>query len=239
MPPVKALYFAPSLADGHRVCPRLAQGRSLLLQKEIRGQHQGPEPQNGCGAHDLVLIQPQQFFSIAKKDFDAPPRHDVPHERGLVRGQIAGRPEAGLRQGRLERFTHNDHLAAIQLPHLRGHHMNIDRPGTRLIGPRHHLIVRAGQPGGVLGQGVPAPAGGRRRVGHPHGTVRFQTGGDEKPAPPRGLPDGLGPLPAIQQNLGPRTGYRLTGAYDLLHHLAPERDPLRLTDLLLPVQAGR
>src|SRR2546421_12861233 len=97
IPPMTTLDLALRLADRDRALPLCLQANAFFLQEDI-GQHgQGPETHDSDGAHQLILIQAQFFFAIAKEDLDIPPCSDV-REQHLWRSlQITGSPIASLR----------------------------------------------------------------------------------------------------------------------------------------------
>jgi hypothetical protein len=124
IPTMAALDLTAGLANGDMTLPLLVQAVALFLQEDIGEHRQSPEAHNGDRAHHLILIQAQFFLAIAKEDLDVPTGRDM-HEQGLWIGfQITRRPRACLRERGIQRLTHNDHLAAVEFAHPRGHHMH-------------------------------------------------------------------------------------------------------------------
>src|SRR5438034_3512388 len=107
MSTMATLDLTPGLANGDMALPLLLQTVALFLEEDIREHSQGPETHDGDGAHQLILIQAQFFFAIAKEDFDIPASSDV-QEQGLwARFQITGSPIACLRHAVVQRLTHD------------------------------------------------------------------------------------------------------------------------------------
>ena len=69
MSAMASLDLTTSLANGDMRMPLRLQALAFFLQEDI-GQHgQGPEAYDSQCSHQLILIQPQFFFAIAKEDF--------------------------------------------------------------------------------------------------------------------------------------------------------------------------
>src|SRR5258708_17037430 len=77
MSSMATLDFTASLPDGNRALPLRLQAVALFLQEDIGQHRQRPETHNGGGAHQLIVIQAQLFFAIAKEHLDVPPRRDM------------------------------------------------------------------------------------------------------------------------------------------------------------------
>src|SRR6266700_218000 len=82
MATMTALNLTPGLADGDMALPLFLQAVALFLQEDIGQHRQGPEADDGCGTHHLILIQAQFFLAIAKEDLNVPTGCDM-HKQGL------------------------------------------------------------------------------------------------------------------------------------------------------------
>src|SRR5712671_6002556 len=92
------LHFTPCLANRDMTMPLCLQARTLFLQEDISEHRQRPEAHNSDRTHQLILVQAQLFFAIAKEHLNVPASCDR-HEQELCRGlQIAGSPVARLRE---------------------------------------------------------------------------------------------------------------------------------------------
>jgi hypothetical protein len=70
MAPMETLDLPSGLANRHVALPGLTQAITLFIQERIGRQHQRPEAHECRGAHDLVLIQPQQLLGRGKGKFE-------------------------------------------------------------------------------------------------------------------------------------------------------------------------
>src|SRR2546421_4854393 len=113
MSPMTALDFTACLPNSDMTLPLHLQAVALFLQKDI-GQHgQRPEAHNGYRTHQLILIQVQLFFAIAKEHLNLPARGDM-HEQELCRRlQIAGSEVTRLRERGIQRVAHDHYLTAV------------------------------------------------------------------------------------------------------------------------------
>src|SRR5260221_2219610 len=99
------LHFTPRLTNRDMTVPLCLQARTLFLQEDISEQGQCPEAHDGRGTHQLILIQAQFLFPIAKEDLNVPSRRDVRQEPLWTRLQITGGPIARLGDGRIQGLT--------------------------------------------------------------------------------------------------------------------------------------
>ncbi len=234
-----------SLADGDMTLLLQGQPCPLLLDKRIGGEDQGPEAHNGRGRHELVLIQAEQIFGVAKKHLHIPPRGDVAEQRGHIGVQVARGPVACRGRRSVEGGTGDDELTAVEGAHPCLDNMDVDL--ARLIGvvalarPLHQREVVGRETGSVLRERLPAPALLRLRVGHAQRAVGLEAGRDQEPPVARRLPQPLGSVPTIEQDVRARPRHRRKGADVLLHQVdfALEGHRARGADALLLVEPGR
>src|SRR5438034_658267 len=93
-----ALDFASRFSNGDRTLPLDLQAMLLFLQEYIGHHRQGPEAQDGGGAHHLIVIQAEFLFAIAEEDLNLPACGEM-GEQGLgISIQITRSPRACLCQ---------------------------------------------------------------------------------------------------------------------------------------------
>lgn len=72
---------------------------TVLIQETSQTGHQGPEAEDGGGAHQVVMIAAQQVFTVLEEDLDLPADgEDVDDRLGIGIHQGAA-PVAGLLWG--------------------------------------------------------------------------------------------------------------------------------------------
>ena len=86
------------LPNGNMALPLGLQTVALFLQEDIGQHRQVPEAHNRDRAHQLILVQPQLFFAIAKENLNIPARCDMHQQQRGLRLQIAGSPVTCLRE---------------------------------------------------------------------------------------------------------------------------------------------
>src|SRR6266581_5072721 len=199
MSTMATLDLTPGLANGDMALPLLLQTVALFLEEDIREHSQGPETHDGDGAHQLILIQAQFFFAIAKEDFDIPASSDV-QEQGLwARFQITGSPIACLRHGVVQRLTHDHDLAPVQAAHPRRYDMYVNR--LLSLRPCQLDVVARAQLSGILRQSLPLPAFGCGGVCYRQPAIALDPRGDQKLPLSCREPVTFSTVPAIEQDM--------------------------------------
>jgi len=152
--------------------------------------------------------------------------------------QIAGSPEARLRERGIQGVTHDHHLAAVELTNRGGDDMHKDRLAAS--GPLHLHRVRFAQPSNVVAELLPAPSLWRRLIGHAQEAIALHACGDEKAPVARRTPQTLGTIPTIQQDVRQGSGHRLKAADERFHllNLALECHTFPLAGRFLSIQLG-
>src|SRR5712691_11294009 len=200
MPTMTALDLTPSFANSDMALPLLLQAVALFLQEDIGEHRQGPEAHNGDRAHHLILIQAQFFLAITKEYLDVPTGSDM-HEQGFWMGfQITGGPIACLRERGIQRLTHNDHLAAVEFAHPRGHHMHIHV--AIAFGPLELDIVTGREVSRIVREALPGPSFRCGGVFHSQPAIALKSACDQEPALPRRSPETFGAVPRVKQHMG-------------------------------------
>src|SRR3954452_10666190 len=101
---------------------------------------ESPISKQSSGRHQLILINPQKFFRVFKKNFDIPPCANMLQAPSCISIKVTGRKVTSILNGIVELMTNNDQFAAIQRLHVCIHNMHpyltlwISRPTTELIG---------------------------------------------------------------------------------------------------------
>jgi hypothetical protein len=86
----------------------------------------GLQAHNGARAHQVILVQAQLFFAIAKEHLDVPKRCDMPEQYLWRSLQGTRSPVARLRERSIQRLPYDHHLARVELAHAGGNDMYID-----------------------------------------------------------------------------------------------------------------
>ncbi len=150
--------------------------------------------------------------------------------------QIARGPVPRLRERGIQRLTHDDDLAAIELAHTGGHNVDVDLLAASWPA-RLHKVLRC-QVCQIVAQLLPAPPLLRRFVGNAQPTVALEASRDEEVPFTCGVPQAFGTVPTIQQHVRSRPDDWLELANERFHQLdlALERHLFGFTHLRLPVQ---
>ena len=135
---MEALQHPTGLADGDIALLLPDQPRALLLYQDVGGQRQGPETDDGSGGHELILIQAEHVFRVAKKDLHVPAGGGVAEQRGRVGVQVARGPIACRRGRRVEGRAGDDEVAAVEFAHARLDDRDVDLAGLLRV------VVRPG-----------------------------------------------------------------------------------------------
>src|SRR5258708_2077683 len=235
---MKTLDLTTRFANSDRALPLLLQAIPFFIEKGVGKQGQAPKAHKRSGTHELILVQAELFLAICKEDFDVPARRDVlqqPLRRG---GEIAGRPIARLRNGIVQRTTHDDHLARVELAHACRDDMHVHRFHFFATRPAALGVILSRERGGVRIQSLPPPSVGLARVLDAQAAITLETRGDEEAAFAGGFPDRFGPIPTVQQDVRQRlsNGFKVLDQFDHEIDLALERHLLSFADGLLPVE---
>src|SRR6266516_3498867 len=238
MSSMATLDFTPSLSNGDRALPLPLQAVALFLQEDISQHGQRPEPHDGDGAHQLILIQAQFFLAIAKEDFDIPTRCDVQEQCLRAGFHITGSPIACLRERGIQRLPHDHHLAMVQAAHPCCHNVHVHRLVS--FGPGQLDIVALAQLSRVLRHALPLPAFGCTWVCDGEPAIALDPSCDQKLPLPCGSPEAFGTVPAIKQDMRLCSGDWLKCADGGFHQLdlALEGHAFHFADLLLSIHLG-
>lgn len=104
-------------ANGNRALPLLLQVIPFFIEKGVGTQGQAPEAHERRGTPELLLVQAKRFLAIGTEDVAVPARRAVLQQFLRRDGEIAGRPRARLRNGIVQRATHDDHLTRGERAH--------------------------------------------------------------------------------------------------------------------------
>jgi hypothetical protein len=69
-----------------------AQAGTLFIQKDVGDHDERPKAQDGGGTHQLIRVETQQVFCIAKQDLDIPARRNMVEQGRPIRVQVTGGP---------------------------------------------------------------------------------------------------------------------------------------------------
>src|SRR5215207_2705547 len=125
-------------------------------------------------------------------------------DQGLCVGlQVTRCPKAWCAQFVALLLAYHYQLHSPQLLHRRGHDVDKDRSTAPVLAwPHNLLIVRVGEPFGVRIQRNPLPACPDALLANAHQAIASQPSCDLEAALPGGLPDALGAVPPIEQDVG-------------------------------------
>src|SRR5688500_5990 len=65
---------------------------AFLLKKDVGGQHQGPEADNRRRAHQLILVEAEQFFRVGKQNLDVPTHGQMADQGRSIRAHLTRGP---------------------------------------------------------------------------------------------------------------------------------------------------
>src|SRR5258708_2357022 len=238
MAAMATLDFTASLPDGNRALPLRLEAGAVVLQEDIGQHRQRPETHNGGGAHQLIVIQAQLFFAIAKEHLDVPARRDMGKQQLWTGLQVARREVTCLRDRSIQGLAHDHDLAGVECAHACGHDMHVYL--LLALRPLEQDIVTGSELSRIVGESLPPPALGRARIFDPQPAIALPAAGDQEAALLCRSPEAFGTVPAIEQDMRQRSGDRFKGADHGFHqvNLALERHSFRRADRLLSIQLG-
>ena len=236
---VRFAYLLPCLAKCKVLFPDTAMGSSHLVQKLVQTQTQRPETDDGTRRAHLVVVTAHQFLEVGEQDFDGP---TLSHVADYLFQSIippTGDPIACVFRVIIRVEFHDEYLARPQSADPGLNQMSIHHLISCRRRPENLLKVIRRQLSSVLAHfhPLPCPVG----VKHPDHPIGFQPASDIPASLTGCLPDTLGRVPGIGQQMRVRVRRRFEGGHLFVGHvnLAGERDSFLLTSRLPAVHTRR
>src|SRR5215210_3247752 len=133
VPPMHSLDVSACIPYGHLLRVAHLQLRTLLIEQQVSRQRQRPKALYGGGAHQLVLVQPQQLLAVGKQHLNVPTRRYVSQYLLHPSLQVARCPVPRLADWRIQALPHHKHLTLVQLTYPCGGHMCVDGADGALL----------------------------------------------------------------------------------------------------------
>ena len=86
---VSTLNMATGLADGDNASLLDLESASFLIEEKVGKHDQGPEALDGSGAHELIMVEAEEFLDIGKELFHIPALGNVGQQGLGVSVQVA------------------------------------------------------------------------------------------------------------------------------------------------------